>query len=119
MRGQKRIINIQKPLGSDGVHQYNEQRREPTISVVFMILFWPRLLPVIVGIEEWFKYYYSDEVCCSRTYEIANCVNEFYLILKKKQKQNKTKTKQKKTFQFMTKHHVILCVHAHVVCLLC
>ena len=58
-----------KTSGSDGVHptQWTETRGH-TILVIYMILFWPRLLPVIFGTEEVIKYHHSDEVCCPRTY---------------------------------------------------
>ena len=43
---------------------------------------WPRLLPMIVGTEDWIKYHHSDEVCCSRIYEAIN-VSKSDLFLEK------------------------------------
>ena len=58
-----------KPSESDGMPPNTMNRDEGALS---LILFWPRLFPVIVGTDEVIKYHHSDEMCCSRTQKTVN-----------------------------------------------
>ena len=46
-----------------------------------LILFWPRLLPEIVGTEEVIKYHHSDEVCWPEHTKLSTQVSFFVLVL--------------------------------------